>query len=156
MIPKDLEILDNFLAHSFAAPGFRVVLHSPVAEQVDCFNRYFDNVQVVTIEDWNIMNQTDLSGDLIYFGMVFHYIADPELALRNIMERFTHVLIQDLIYRDRSGSGIEFCGDGDCQRYSYRQDRARVGGYDLSYIQPIFYQSYIDDETDSKHFIMMI
>jgi hypothetical protein len=154
MTPTDLIVLDKCLA---TLPQMKVALHSPCDEQIDCFYKYFSDVTITGRYGWDILNESEIRTELLYLGNVMMYINNPRLAIRNLRKSCIRLLIQDVIYRDRSGHGTEFCNDGDCMRYSFGGDRARVtNAFDLNYLNPVYYQSYMDVNFDAKHFIMMI
>ena len=156
MVQADYDALKQFLDLKLIDGLFdEITLHSPSPEQIELFNEYFDNVKVIEIRDWDILDPPTFTTDLLFFCMVFHYIDQPQRAIENIKKASKMVIIQDLIYRDRSGRGLELHGDDrDIMRYSYKTDLAKLPtAYDLTYLNPIYYNSYMDDV--SKHFIML-
>ena len=162
MTAIDLTILKETLSNciSLFECSKNALLHSPVYPQIAAFADHFKIIQVVSIENWNILNgKHEETNDILYFGNVLFYINDPKTAIENALKSCKYLIIQDVIYRDRSGHGTEFHGtDGDCMRFSYKNDIAKVdNAYSLDYLNPIYYKSYIDKEyLDSKHFIMIL
>ena len=157
MTNTDLKILQDFImANPFFNSEMSVVLHSPCIEQIEAFALAFEKVDVISSENWLLPNESEIKTDILFFGNVLHYIAEPKEAIKSCLKSCKYLLIQDLIYRDRSGTGKEFCNDGDCMRYKYLTDEPRVKGFDLTDYNPIFYLSYMDEESDSKHFLMLL
>jgi len=147
MTHLDLLALDELLS---TLPDASVLLHSPWAEQIACFEKYFTQIEVVSINEWDLLNKSDLHAEILFISNVLMYISNPKLAIENALNSCDRLIIQDLISRKRSPDS-EFGIDGDCMRFSFGGDGF---GYSLDYLNPIYYKSYMDGE--SKQFIMMV
>ena len=133
-------------------PNVPAVLLSPTIEQLEVFRRRFDRVDVMVRGDWDIEQPSELRTGLIYLANVLMYVPAPKEAINNMLESCQYLMIQDVIRRKRGP--VELGVDGDCTRFSFGGERARIEGYDLAYLNPVFYRSYTDGEA--LHFIMIV
>lgn len=156
MTATDLKVLREFLAVCQWQDDTIVTLHSPSTEQEEAFLNQYE-CEVIGQSNWNVMTAATRNYDVLFFANVFMYVNHPEEAFKNVLNACRYVLIQDIIYRDRSGKGLEYCNDGDCMRYTYKDEKARIAGaYDLSYLQPLYFHAYDDEGVDARHFIMLL
>lgn len=151
MTDKDLKIFNEFLLeHTLPAP---VVMLSPWPDQIKAMENHFYKPIVYSQKDFDVMRPSSLRCGTLVLQNVMHYIADPEIAFRNLRESCQWLVVQDLIYRNRGK--YELGGDGDCMRYSLPGNPASFGGaWDMSKLGVFEFSVYRDQEAE--HFIAKI
>jgi hypothetical protein len=161
MTNNDLRCISKFNDEvTIISKNLNACILSPTIEY-DYYNSIFDQLSVLSRDDWDLNKKSDYKFDIIVANNILHYSKSPQLWIDNLMNSCDLLLVQDLMKRKRSNKS-EYGNDGDSMRYSFDNYQYFDKPFNLSNLKYKITNSYIYDgdvneyDKSPKHFISLI